>query len=461
MVIAAPLNYDSPTSVSPNKSSSPILRYSRQDTLTGTLGVKSRIFGVRRRFIRLDRGVLHIHAYGDDCGNPLASHRMVNAKDILVNNARSAIHVHVSSKAQITLVFKHDASLMQLWAATLRRAMNARVDTYYKKCAQIGAGHYAKVYEAVDRHTGQKVAIKEVPKIHEDPKVVQYAKREADIARLVNHDNVVRTLDVFETATTLYIVMEFVEQGTLLDFLAGGKNRINEKNALRFAKQLLRAVAYIHSENIVHRDIKPENILITGQGTIKLADFGLARVLDGVCSDEYCLSSILGTPAYCSPEVVTKSQYGKLVDLFGCGVLLYIALSGALPFRGSCPEEVFASIRRGKVDFPRARWSLVSDDARDLVCQLLSYNPADRPTALEALTHPWLVSNGDRTSDERPISPRPFVRNTSARAYGSGASPVPRIPRVTSTSSFRRAQSGSLKQLGLEKQKRLGHVRAL
>lgn len=334
------------------------------------------------------------------------------------------------------------------------------MDTYYKKCAQIGCGHYAKVYEAVDRRTGEKVAIKEVPKVHEDPKIVQYAKREADIARLVNHNNVVRTIDVFETATTLYIVMEFIEYGTLLDFLAGGKNRINEKNALRFAKQLLRAVAYIHSENIVHRDIKPENILITGEGTIKLADFGLARVLDGVCSDEYCLSSILGTPAYCSPEVVTKSQYGKPIDLFGCGVLLYIALSGALPFRGNSPEEVFASIRRGRVEFPKARWSLVSDDARDLVRQLLSYNPADRPTAVEALDHPWLVSNGDRTSDERPISPRPFVRNTSARAYGSGMPSPPRVPRMTSPSSFKRAQSGSLKQLGLEKQRRLGHVQA-
>eukprot|EP00177_Eucheuma_denticulatum_P003978 GFKZ01007187.1.p1 GENE.GFKZ01007187.1~~GFKZ01007187.1.p1 ORF type:complete len:472 (-),score=71.28 GFKZ01007187.1:191-1570(-) len=444
--------------LSPERSTPPTLRYSRDETLTGTLALKSRVFGVRRRFVRLERSVLYIHSQGDDCGNPLAAHHMTQALDVVVNTARSMIDIRLSTKAHITLVFRHDASLLHLWAAALRRAMAAKVETYYKKYGRVGKGHYAVVYEAVDRRTGQKVAIKEVPKAHDDPKVVLYAKREAEIARLVNHDHVVKTIDVFETADTVYIVMEFVEHGTLLEFLAGGRNRINEKNALRFAKQLLRAIAYLHAENIVHRDVKPENILITGDGQIKLADFGLARMLDGICNDEYCLSSILGTPAYCSPEVVTKSQYGKPVDLYGCGVLLYVALSGSLPFRGTTPEEVFMNIRRGKLEFPTARWALVSEEAMDLVKQLLSYNPADRPTAVEAMNHPWVVSNGDRVSDERPISPRPFVRNTSARQYASGKLNVGRVSRVTPTSSFRRAASGSLKQLGEGRQRRMGHV---
>lgn len=460
MVVSAPYIRSSKHS-STGKTSPPALRYTREDTLTGVLGVKSKLFGVRRRLVRLERGLLSIYSNGDDCGEPLAATRLCEALDVTVNESRASVSIRTTSKLGVTLVFKHDVSLLHLWAAALRRAQAAKVDTYYKMCAEIGRGHYAKVYEAVDRRSGEKVAIKVMPKKNNDPRIAQYAKREAELVRTVNHPNVVTTLDVFETSTHLYVVMEYVSNGTILDFLAGGKNRVNEKNSLRIAKQLIEAIAYLHASDIIHRDIKAENILVTEEGTIKLADFGLARRIDGVASDEYCLSSILGTPAYCSPEVVTRAQYGKPVDLFGCGVLLYVALSGSLPFRGDTPEEVFASIARGRVSFPKARWSLVSDDAKHFVRSLLSHKASDRPTADEALNHPWLRSNGDRLNEGRPISPKPFVRNTSARAPAAAPQkPQSRMPRVTSTSSFRRAQSGSLRQLSLDKRRRGRNVLA-
>lgn len=423
------------------------LRHAVEETLTGTLGVKSKLFGVRRRLIRLERNVLYIHANGDDCGEPLASTRVCEALGIVVNRAKACIQVKISSKTGITLVFKHDVSLMQLWANALRRAHTMTLENYYKVCGRVAKGHYATVFKAVDRVTGERVAVKEVPKMQEYNRMGQYVRREGEIVRIVEHDHVVRTIDVFETSKMLYIVMEFVEGGTMLDFLAGGKNRINEKNALRFVNQLLRAIAYIHSQNIIHRDVKPENVLVTEEGTIKLADFGLARVMDGVCSDEYCLSSILGTPAYCSPEVVTKSQYGKPVDIFGCGVLLYIALSGALPFRGSTPEQVFHNIATNRAEFPKSRWALISPDARDLVEKLISFRAADRPTALEALAHPWLNQGDSHSTGERPISPRPFLRNASARVPQAACKPpAAKEERVTSTPSFPRAHSGRLPQ---------------
>ncbi|PXF46373.1 putative myosin light chain kinase [Gracilariopsis chorda] len=431
-----------------HKRHQPVLKYTHDETLIASLGVKSKLFGVRRRLVRLERGILYIHAQEDDCGEPLATTTLCEAQAVSVNHPKATVSIRTTSKVGITLVFKHDVSLLNLWASALKRAVSCKLDTYYKLCGKIGQGHYATVYEGVDRNTGDKVAIKVMSKKQKELKLTQYVNREAEIVRSVSHPNIVRTLDVFETSSHLYVVMEYMTNGTLLDFFAGGKNRVNEKNTLRIARQLLSGIAYLHSSDIVHRDIKPENILLSADGVVKIADFGLARRVDGVASDQYCLSSILGTPAYCSPEVVARAQYGKPVDIFGCGVLMYVAMSGMLPFRGDTPEQVFRSISKGVVTFPDARWDLVSPHAKRFVASLLQHRPSNRPTAVEALRHPWLVSNGDRT--ERPVSPTPFVRNTSARV-AHAAKNYNRMPTVNSTPSFRRAQSGSLDQLRREK----------
>lgn len=423
----------------------PIMRYAQDETLTGVLGVKTKFFGVRPRLVQLERGLLYVYRNGDGFSGTIATSWICEVDEVSVSHSKSQISIRTSGRFSVTLVFRNDISLLKTWAAALLRARRANITSYYKICAKIGSGQYASVYEAFDRLTGEKVAVKVIRKQQKDVQMRLYAKREAEIARTVNHRNVVKTLDVFETSRHLFIVMEYISNGNLLQFLAAGKNRINETNARRLARQLLGALSYLHANDIIHRDIKPQNILVTKHGTIKVADFGLARRLDGFISEEYCLSSILGTPAYCSPEVVARSMYGKPVDMFGCGVLLYIALSGALPFRGRTPAEVFGNISIGNVEFPEDRWSLVSSDARDFVEHLLSHKPHKRPTAKEALTHPWLQSSSGWTED-RSISQRSFSRNAS---LSQG-----RVPSIVSNTSFKRAQSGSLRQLALEKQRR-------
>ncbi|CAN8062034.1 unnamed protein product [Agarophyton chilense] len=427
----------------------PRMRYTHQDTLVGVVGVKSKLFGVRRRLVRLEHGLLTIRAEEDDYSEPIATVRMCEAHSVDVDPQKSTVSVRATSRAGITLVFKHDIALMQLWSATLKRALTLSLNKFYKLGNQIGEGHYAKVFEGIDRRTGDKVAVKIMPKKQQERKATQFAAREAEIVRSICHKHVVPTFDIFETATHLYVVMEFVEKGTLLSFLAGGKNRVNERNARRIARQLFLGLAYLHDAGIVHRDLKPDNILLSAEGVVKIADFGLARRIDSLANGDHCLSSTLGTPAYCSPEMVSRSQYGKPVDIFGCGVLLYVAISGSLPFRGDTPQAIFEKIATGKLSFPQKRWHMVSKEARQLVASCLSVRPGDRPTARQALNHPWLKCSDDRHV-ERPVSPVPFIRNGSARTPTPIAT-SPRMQNVESTRSFRRAQSGSVDDLRRER----------
>lgn len=435
------------------------MRYSDCATMAGMACVRSRLGAMRKRLLRLENGVLSVYSAGDDSSAALHVLRMSLASSVEPDARKSSVTIRLPrNKGSLTLSFKNEPTSFDEWAFALKRAATLTLEHHYKMYGVIGRGHYAIVHEAMDRKTGEKVAVKLIDKIAaaNDPKTRAYIRRETVIVRLVSHPNVVRTLDVFEDDSRLAIVMELVEQGNLLKYLASGKNRINERNALRLAQQLISAVSYLHKLNIIHRDIKPENILIDAEGDLKLADFGLARVLDGVCSDEYCLSSVLGTPAYCSPEVVSKTQYGKPVDMYGCGVLLYICLSGALPFKGATPDLVFEAILRGGVQFPAVRWAMISGDAKDFVRSLLQVNGKDRPTAQEAFAHPWLSGSTDRLDMMSPVtSAGSFTErqdmHTSAsgfraRGLGMGARSC-RSMRSLYTRPFCRAPSGSFEEL--------------
>ncbi|XP_016520743.1 calcium/calmodulin-dependent protein kinase type II delta 1 chain isoform X12 [Poecilia formosa] len=155
-------------------------------------------------------------------------------------------------------------------------------------------------------------------------------------------------------------------------------------------QQILEAVLHCHQMGVVHRDLKPENLLLASKlkgAAVKLADFGLAIEVQG---DQQAWFGFAGTPGYLSPEVLRKDPYGKPVDMWACGVILYILLVGYPPFWDEDQHRLYQQIKAGAYDFPSPEWDTVTAEAKDLINKMLTINPAKRVTAADALKHPWI-----------------------------------------------------------------------
>jgi len=220
---------------------------------------------------------------------------------------------------------------------------------------------------------------------------------EINILKDIDHPNIVKMYEFFEDEKRYYIVTEICKGGELFDeILASG--RFNEKNAAVLIKQVLSCINYCHNANIVHRDLKPENILLEANkefDQIKIIDFGTSLVYD----PNKKLDEKLGTPYYIAPEVLGKN-YGSKCDIWSIGVIVYILLSGIPPFNGKDDQEIMKAVRKGKFSFSDKCWSSVSDQAKDFISKLLTLDQNARPTAAEALTHPWITELSKIEVDE-------------------------------------------------------------
>mmetsp|Transcript_10222 Transcript_10222/g.20977 ORF Transcript_10222/g.20977 Transcript_10222/m.20977 type:complete len:262 (-) Transcript_10222:494-1279(-) len=199
-----------------------------------------------------------------------------------------------------------------------------------------------------------------------------------------------------ENKDRYYIVLEYLTGGELFDRIVDAPGgHFTEKDAAAIMLQLMGALAYLHKKGIVHRDLKPENFLLADDSrdaNIKIADFGFACDVTG----PHDLHGLCGSPGYVAPEIIKeKDGYGLPVDMWSMGVILYILLTGIPPFAGDSDEESFALTLRGHYD--KRALEDCSSAARDLVAKFLTYNPAKRVTAEDALNHPWL-SGGEASS---------------------------------------------------------------
>ncbi|KAM7527587.1 hypothetical protein LguiB_030997 [Lonicera macranthoides] len=253
----------------------------------------------------------------------------------------------------------------------------------------LGRGSFAKVYLARDINSRQNVAIKIINK----NKIVSTAlmsniKREISIMRRLRHPNIVMLFEVLATKSKIYFVMEFVKGGELFAKISKGK--FTEDLSRKYFHQLISAVGYCHSHGVYHRDLKPENLLIGENGDLKVSDFGLSAVTGQIHNDGL-LHTLCGTPAYVAPEVLSKKGYDgvKVVDIWSCGVILFVLTAGFLPFNDSNMMVMYRKIYKG--DFRCPKW--MSSDLKNLVFRLLETNPSKRISINEIIRHPWFAKD--------------------------------------------------------------------
>uniref|UniRef100_A0A8C1W1H7 calcium/calmodulin-dependent protein kinase n=1 Tax=Cyprinus carpio TaxID=7962 RepID=A0A8C1W1H7_CYPCA len=237
----------------------------------------------------------------------------------------------------------------------------------YQLYEELGKGAFSVVRRCMKISTGQEYAAKIINTKKLSARDHQKLEREARICRLLKHPNIVRLHESISEEGVHYLIFDF-----------------------HCIQQILEAVLHCHQMGVVHRDLKPENLLLASKlkgAAVKLADFGLAIEVQG---DQQAWFGFAGTPGYLSPEVLRKEPYGKPVDMWACGVILYILLVGYPPFWDEDQHRLYQQIKAGAYDFPSPEWDTVTPEAKDLINKMLTINPAKRITAAEALKHPWI-----------------------------------------------------------------------
>lgn len=305
----------------------------------------------------------------------------------------------------------------------MKRVPTWAIESKYDIGQQIGDGFNAVVFKATCRSTGEPRAIKKVSAKSVD--ATMKLRHEAEIQASVEHPNIVRVFDFLSTERAAYIVMDLCSGGELFRKV-NSDGRLSESQAAFVLRCTLRAVACLHGQDIAHRDVKLENLILELDGPVnedngvKLADFGAAVR----CGPDTILRELVGTPFYVAPQVIRKN-YTRSCDVWSCGVVLFVLLSGRLPFFGGSDPEVLAKVRRGNVHYDEGLWSGVTEGARDLLRRLLVSRVKERLSAEQALLHEWVLSQEPRTSSrgEAAVAGSPS-RLSAAATSGQAASPL-------------------------------------
>eukprot|EP01061_Rhynchopus_euleeides_P036604 TRINITY_DN6175_c0_g1_i2.p1 TRINITY_DN6175_c0_g1~~TRINITY_DN6175_c0_g1_i2.p1 ORF type:complete len:268 (+),score=111.96 TRINITY_DN6175_c0_g1_i2:260-1063(+) len=248
----------------------------------------------------------------------------------------------------------------------------------YELGKTLGKGSYSKVKHGIDVTTRTSFAIKIIAKESlEKGSYEKHLRREIAVMKLLDHPNVMNLFDVLQTSKNIYMILEYLDGGDLLDALVAAQV-FKEDRARRYFQQLVSGLSYLHSQGIAHRDLKPENLLLkTSDDTLIIADFGFSRLTDTHPSNPQLLKTKCGTPNYMAPEVFTSKGYnGKKSDIWSAGVVLYAMLAGYLPFEDKSMTVLCEIIQGGNYRVS----SKFSKNARSMIATMLTVNPDERAT---------------------------------------------------------------------------------
>jgi len=253
---------------------------------------------------------------------------------------------------------------------------------------KLGEGSYGVVWKVEHRQTGLPRAMKKIIKNPKSKKESENEiQNEINILKRMDHPNIVKIFEFYNTPEGFYLITEFCGGGELFQEVVDHAP-FAENIAASIMYQIFSAVNYCHNMNIIHRDLKPENILIDKKEgkryNIKIIDFGTAKIYEKNKSER----KVIGSSYYIAPEVLTEN-YNQICDLWSCGVILYILLSGKAPFSGKSDQLIIDKIKIGKYNMQIKQFENVSSEAKDLIVNLLQKNPNKRYNATKALEHAW------------------------------------------------------------------------
>lgn len=258
------------------------------------------------------------------------------------------------------------------------------LDEYYELGTLLGEGGFGACYTAQHRYTKVERACKILPNSPTDLAANEEAKAEFQMMAKLDHPNIAKVYELYQDNESFYIITDLYKGGDLFDLVE--KGRLAEFDTAQVITSLLQAVSYLHQRNLCHRDLKPENILLDGSyHGIRVIDFGMSRFEDPKKPFTECLGSL----EYVSPQVLSQ-KYTIASDVWSVGVIAFVLLGGRPPFNGDTDQEIAAAIQKGKFSFQEPFWGDISEDCKEFITQLLSFEEADRPTAEAALEHPWI-----------------------------------------------------------------------
>lgn len=290
------------------------------------------------------------------------------------------------------------------WVSHIKKAIGyASLTDFYDVKDPIGKGKFGTVKLGVHKKTGKKVAIKVMKKKQMTLQDIELQKREIEILKICQHPNIIRLLDVFENQDYIYIVMEYLKGGDLFNYLEKRDFTITESKARELAHSIATGIFYLHSFGIAHRDLKPENILMTDESDEaqpKLVDFGLSKIVgpSEKCNDPF------GTLSYVAPEVLLQKPYDKSVDLWSLGVIIYLLLSGTLPFDDDDDREIARQTIHDEVDFSYHVWKKIGTETKQMIKSLLEKDKDKRMNLEEVLQHPWILKKSKSIAGARKKS---------------------------------------------------------
>uniref|UniRef100_A0A914GYX1 Calcium/calmodulin-dependent protein kinase type II n=1 Tax=Globodera rostochiensis TaxID=31243 RepID=A0A914GYX1_GLORO len=305
---------------------------------------------------------------------------------MVVNPISSRMNNNASNNQQMASAVANSPAAV---AQQQLHAQSTKFSDNYDVKEELGKGAFSVVRRCAHKTTNMEYAAKIINTRKLSARDFQKLEREGRICRKLKHQNIVRLHDSIQEEGFHYLVFDLVTGGELFEDIVA-REYYSEADASQCIQQILESIAYCHDNSVVHRDLKPENLLLASRAkgaAVKLADFGLAIEVQGSSESWY---GFAGTPGYLSPEVLKKDPYGKPVDIWACGVILYILLVGYPPFWDEDQHRLYAQIKNGAYDYPSPEWDTVTPEAKSLIDSMLTLNPQKRITADQALKVPWI-----------------------------------------------------------------------